>query len=581
VNLLGWSLLVVLVAGLAIWAIRAARGRALAGLRRAWGTVQPRSHKLDEIHASHRSRATELGVTGLLDDRTWNDLLLDDVFAGLDRTESTLGQHALYHRLRTTPTTAERAAFSALVNRFTQHAVDRERAQLALTRLRDPHGYNLWWLARPDAVDVPSWFAAFPALAATTLTLLALLPWYPALGPTLLLVVVVNVASHYAILNRLSSATGAFRQLAPIIATGQALRFLQGEDINRLVATLGRNAPRLRRLKAISRTVSGDPFMLSVNPHPLALIAGDAVNVFFDYLNLALPLTATGLYVGAGDLRASGRALLDVIAAIGDIDAAVSVASLRASRSDWTSPAFLPAGTPAVVTDARHPLVTDAVPNSITLPPAAGVLVTGSNMSGKSTFLRTIGVTAVLAQTIDTCFATEYRAPVFRVRSCIGRADDLLTGRSYYLVEVESLLELVRDSDSADPHLFLLDELFRGTNAVERIAAGQAVLMELVGAPDGSKPHVAIAATHDSELVDLLSGSYVPCHFGDAISDQELTFTYRLQPGRATSRNAIALLRLHGAPPALVERALVTAVTLDARATSSVVPGGAIPRTSS
>jgi len=563
VNLLGWSLLGVLVAGLAIWAIRAARGRGLASLRHTWGTIQPRSHKLDEILASHRSRATELGVTGLLDDRTWNDLLLDDVFTGLDRTESTLGQHALYHRLRTNPTTPERDAFGALVRRFAEQADDRERAQLALTRLRDPHGYNLWWLARPDAVDVPAWFVVFPALAATTLTMIALLPWYPALGPALVLVLVLNVASHYAILNRLSAATGAFRQLAPIIATAQSLRFLQGDHIDPLVATIGRNVPQLRRLKAISRTVSGDPFMLSVNPHPLALIAADGVNVLFDYLNLALPLTATGLYIGAGDLRAHGRALLDVIAAIGDIDAAVSVASLRASRTDWTSPTLLPPGTPAVVTDAKHPLVTDAVPNSITLPPAAGVLVTGSNMSGKSTFLRTIGVTAVLAQTIDTCFAAAYQAPVFRVRSCIGRADDLLTGRSYYLVEVESLLELVRDSDRLDPHLFLLDELFRGTNAVERIAAGRAVLMELVGAPDGSKPHVAIAATHDSELVDLLSGSYVPCHFGDAISDQELTFTYRLQPGRATSRNAIALLRLHGAPPALVDRALATAVRLD------------------
>jgi DNA mismatch repair ATPase MutS len=101
-------------------------------------------------------------------------------------------------------------------------------------------------------------------------------------------------------------------------------------------------------------------------------------------------------------------------------------------------------------------------------------------MSGKSTFLRTVGVTVVMAQTINTCLATAYEAPILNVRSCIGRADDLLTGKSYYIVEVEALLELVKASTDSAPHLFLLDELFRGTNAIERIAAGQAVLCELV-----------------------------------------------------------------------------------------------------
>jgi DNA mismatch repair ATPase MutS len=116
------------------------------------------------------------------------------------------------------------------------------------------------------------------------------------------------------------------------------------------------------------------------------------------------------------------------------------------------------------------------VPNSIELAPPHGVLVTGSNMSGKSTFLRTIAINVVLAQTINTCLADVYEAPIYQLRTCIGRADDLLTGKSYYLVEVESVITLVRSSESAEPHLFIFDELFRGANAVERIAAAVAVL---------------------------------------------------------------------------------------------------------
>ena len=153
-----------------------------------------------------------------------------------------------------------------------------------------------------------------------------------------------------------------------------------------------------------------------------------------------------GVYFGARDLRVHHAALLRVIAAMGEVDAAISTASFRAGRHDWTRPRFRQPGAPAELTDVRHPLLLDAVPNSISLAPGRGVLITGSNMSGKSTFLRTVGVTAVLAQTLNTCLAAEYHAPVFNVRSCIGRSDDLLSGKSYYIAEVESLLGLVEAS---------------------------------------------------------------------------------------------------------------------------------------
>ena len=184
-------------------------------------------------------------------------------------------------------------------------------------------------------------------------------------------------------------------------------------------------------------------------------------------------------------------------------------------------------------------------------------------MSGKSTLLRTVGVTAVLAQTINTCLAVRYHAPIFKVRSCIGRADDLVAGKSYYTVEVDAVLDLVRASVDSVPHLFLFDELFRGTNAVERIAAGQAVLRELIAGGAGTRSHVALAATHDAELVDLLHDTFAACHFGDAVGPDGLVFDHRLQPGPATTRNAIALLRLHGAPDTLLTRALTCAAALD------------------
>jgi len=128
--------------------------------------------------------------------------------------------------------------------------------------------------------------------------------------------------------------------------------------------------------------------------------------------------------------------------------------SFRVGTHHWTRPRFCQSGEPVLLKDIRHPLVRDAVPNSIRLVPPHGVFVTGSNMSGKSTWLRTVGVSAVRAQTISTCLATTYEAPVLKVRSCIGRADDLEAGKSYYLVEVEALLGLVKASLDTSPHLF-------------------------------------------------------------------------------------------------------------------------------
>ena len=552
------------VVALGALALRHGRARALAGLRTRWGQPVTRERRMDAMLASHQSRLASIGSRASLDARTWEDLNLDAVFAALDRTESTLGQHALYHRLRTAPVAEHLEAFEALVSRFEADSDLRERAQLALSRLRDPHGYDLWWLGRGDGIETRPWHVLFPILTIITILTLLVAVLQPQFTLALFLVIFVNVGVRYATDRRMAMLAAAFRQIAPIVTTAQALRFLDRDEVRPLIGAIPADTPSLGRLKTIARWVSGDPLMLPMSAGSPALMVSDVVNVVYEYLNLAFLLDANGVYFGARDLRAHHGALLRVVAAVGEVDAAISIASFRAGRSDWTRPVFRQPGAAAQLTDIRHPLLGDAVANSVRLVPGRGVLITGSNMSGKSTFLRTVGVTAVLAQTLRTCVAREYEAPVFNVRSCIGRADDLLAGKSYYIVEVESLLDLVAASLGTAPHLFLLDELFRGTNAVERIAAGQAVLLELLSDAGRTNPHVVLAATHDGELVNLLPARYAAFHFGDTVGPDGLIFDYQMRSGPATTRNAIALLRLHGAPPELIRRALACAETLDA-----------------
>jgi hypothetical protein len=545
-TVLMWVILIGLVfASVSALASRRARTRLLARIRREWGGPRVLKRDMDAIADFYRSQP----AVPSLDDRTWSDLLMDDVFALVDRTESSIGQQLLYHRLRLAAGPRNFPAFEALVQRAGRARDDRERAQIALARLRDPAASYLHRLASPDALVRQRWHVLFPLWTLAMIAVLMLGFLVPGLVFAALIGFIVNFVIRVATARRIGVEVVWFRQLGPLMSCGQALLALADEENAAVTSSMKPDLASLGRLGAAARWLGRDP-----------LVAGDLAGVVLEFFNVLLLLDANAMYFASRALQSLTPELLRLIEAVGEIDAAIAVASLREGTDGWTRPRFTGPGAPAVLAGLRHPLVDEAVPNSIALAPPHGLVVTGSNMSGKSTFLRTVGVNVVLAQTINTCFARTYDAPVYQVRTCIGRADDLIAGKSYYLVEVESVLGLVNASERPEPHLFVFDELFRGTNAVERIAAAEAVLHTLIA---GGKPHVVLAATHDGELVDLLAGSYAVCHFGDAVGPGGLVFDYRLAAGPATSRNAIALLELNGAPESLVRRALARAAALD------------------
>jgi DNA mismatch repair ATPase MutS len=242
-----------------------------------------------------------------------------------------------------------------------------------------------------------------------------------------------------------------------------------------------------------------------------------------------------------------------VFLAVGELDALLAAASFVSSHMDVCAPRFCDQRNRWAVTAIRHPLLPEAIANDFDFDPGPA-LITGSNMSGKTTFLKTLGVNAVLAQTLGLVFARSYTMPILVVRTSIGRADNLIEGRSYYLAEVESVRRLVEVRDAEPIHLLLADELFRGTNPDERIAAASEVLRHLA-----ATRHLVLAATHDLELVELLAHRYRSFHFSETVAEHGLRFDYRLRPGPCRTRNAIALLEHAGYPAELVRRARAAA----------------------
>ena len=162
------------------------------------------------------------------------------------------------------------------------------------------------------------------------------------------------------------------------------------------------------------------------------------------------------------------------------------------------------------------------------------LVVSGSNMSGKSTFLRTIGVNAVLAQAGAPVRAASMRMSPLAVGATLRIQDSLQEGRSRFFAEITRIRELADLARGPVPLLFLLDELFHGTNSHDRLVGASGVLRSLVD-------RGAIGL-----IVDTLGARAGNVHFEDSFDGRDMRFDYRVKPGPVTKSNALALMRAVG-----------------------------------
>ncbi len=194
-----------------------------------------------------------------------------------------------------------------------------------------------------------------------------------------------------------------------------------------------------------------------------------------------------------------------------------------------------------------HPLLPNSVTNDITFghSPAADtrfLLISGSNMAGKSTLLRSIGINAVLAYAGAPVRARSLRLTPLALGASLALTDSLAEGRSKFLAEVERLAAIVRLSAST-PLLFLVDEIFSGTNSADRATAASAVLRQLLA--NGA---IGALSTHDLALTALATQANAGenVHMASPNPEDPLAFDYKLKPGINTTSNALAIVRMMG-----------------------------------
>lgn len=257
--------------------------------------------------------------------------------------------------------------------------------------------------------------------------------------------------------------------------------------------------------------------------------------------------------------RRSGRFAARWFEALGRVEALTSLASLRHDHRDWCFPQVSATAEPLILAEGvGHPLLPDGtrVTNDVTVgPPGSFLLVTGSNMSGKSTLLRALGTNVVLAQAGGPVCATRMVLPPLRLATSMRVQDSLEDGVSFFLAELRRLKEAVDAGDRLAGEspwrlFYLFDEVLQGTNTVERQIAVRTVLRHLL-----DKGAIGAISTHDLDLANnpQLAGACRAVHFRESFEDspagQRMTFDYRLRPGIATTTNALKLLEMVGLAP--------------------------------
>ena len=247
----------------------------------------------------------------------------------------------------------------------------------------------------------------------------------------------------------------------------------------------------------------------------------------------------------------SGPHVATWLHAVGEFEALSSLASLSFEHPRWTFPVLVESTQPFFEGDGlRHPLLSLAkcVPNDVQLGSAVGhcdlLIVSGSNMSGKSTLLRSIGLNTVLAWAGAPVAANRLRVSALQIGASLRVVDSLQDGRSRFMAEITRLRQIVALTNEGLPVLFLLDELLSGTNSHDRRIGASAIVRGLV-----RQGAIGLITTHDLALADL-EGDLKPqaknVHFEDSIIDGRIEFDYQLRPGVVLRSNALELMRAVG-----------------------------------
>lgn len=524
-----------------IWQKKRSTRKTQQQIKESWGK-QPEemygNEQMSSISSYFLNYRSENKDKHFIDDITWNDLEMDRIFMRINNTNTTVGEENLYSLLRE-PLFDAAALFERdrLMEFFKTHFSEREKLQFVLAGL-----------GKRKFVDISDYFYnpekriklkgfSYKVLSCILLFSPLLFIFSTHLGLFVFLsIFITNIITYYKAKNEIASQLEALGYIVDTIRCARKICNLDIPEINKYTGIL------LSSIKSV-RGIAVNFF------YKLFYSTNDPI---FEYIRVVLLGELIAFESFFKLIHTHREDLKRIYRTIGLIDTLISIASYRETLGFYKIPELREhRDNPSVqlnFTDIYHPLLKEPVFNSIDMD--GPILLTGSNASGKSTFLKSIAVNAIFAQTIHTCLAKTYNSYYFKIYTSMALKDSIINKESYFIVEIKSLKRVLDSLEDDIPCLCLIDEVLRGTNTIERIAASSEVLDYL-----GRKNCLCIAATHDIELTTNLSHLYKNYHFRESFVNNEIVFDYKIHPGSSNTRNAIKLLELMGYDSSIVAAA--------------------------
>lgn len=515
------------------------RLKLMAKLKREWGQIPEEeytSESLKSLSSYYRSiRDDERDV----DDITWNDIDMDQIFMLINNTGSAMGEEYLYSVLRKVKFSKEELLErNRLIEFFNQNEEQRIQLQIALRgmgKLRFVSVYE--YINQLDRLELKSSLPHY-LMAGGLIGAILLIFYNPAVGGFLTFAMVANNIIQYY--RRKAEIDVYFSVCSYLIRLLNSVKDITKLDIPAIKAYSGQleqASTKFAKFKKGSRVVAGK------NPN------GDLLDIILDYERMLFHTDLIKFNSMLNCFKQNKDTLNEMYVSIGTLDSMIAVASFRTMLDYYSIPELTGEKEPCLyVEQLFHPMIDEPVVNTIR--ENRCVLITGSNASGKSTFIKTLAINAILSQTIYTSMSKSYNASYFQIISSMALQDNILSKESYYIVEIKSLKRVLDRLNDKIPTLCFIDEVLRGTNTLERIAASSQILYSL-----SRENAMCFAATHDIELTHILENYYSNYHFQEQVADNNVLFDYKLYEGRAVSKNAIKLLGVIGYSEEIIKRA--------------------------
>lgn len=470
------------------------------------------------------------------------DLTIDNLCEEIDYTSSCIGRQYLYHTL-CTDKISDVASQEQFIEKLQADHLLRNQLVTALQKLNKPDAYSIVDILAEEEHYYSRYY----------LLLIQICRWLPVLFlilmfqfssspvPFILLLVsyIFNGYLHFKQKNVLSCYYFSIPQLYKLLKTVDYLT-----TIPSFLAVDMKMESCTQYLKELGRKLGSFRFGIALESESAML-----VYLITELLNIFTLYSTINIVTSFQSIQKKKKEIEQAFRYVGFLDVLCSLSFLREEVPYYCKPSDAKEGERLWADGVYHPLIKDCVPNALSLSDKS-MLITGSNMSGKTSFIRTVAINLLTAKTLNMCFAKEFCIDLNRrLYSVIHTEDDLLEGKSYFFKEAENV-KAALDKGKEGNYLLIFDELFKGTNTTERIAINAAVFSDLATADN-----LILASTHDLELTSLLHNQYELYHFSEKIADNKLLFDYKLKKGVAKEGNAIKILELCGYSSSLVQLA--------------------------